>query len=83
MNEQERGEQQWGRAILALAVKKLGSDWHSGPWSKGYRKLCQADRILRSLEFLPGASDPHEWPEVRDTAAAYLWAHRRDVAREW
>jgi hypothetical protein len=23
MNEQERGEQQWGRAILALAVKKL------------------------------------------------------------
>lgn len=71
------------RLILALAVRKLASERHSGQWSTGYRKLCQAQRILDGIGFREGASDPHKWPEVRECAAAFLAKHRREIARNW
>lgn len=78
-----RDDRLWNRAILALAVRMIGSQYHSGQWSKGYRKLCQADTILGQLGFRQGARDPEAWPEVREIAASYLWKHRHDVARNW
>lgn len=83
MTEHERSEQQWRRAELALAVESISASYHSGQWSEGYRKGCQASRILDALEFRHGAGNPWDWPEVRSIAAAYLWKHRRAVAREW
>lgn len=84
MSEQERSEQLWNRAMLALGVKLVADSWHSGQWSKGYAKSCQADRILGELGFRPGAAhDPASDPDIRAVAAEYLWHHRRDVARNW
>ena len=83
MDPETRSEQEWNRAHLALAVRKIGSEYHSGQSSKGYAKSCQADRVLAMLGFRDGAGGAHEWPEVREMAAAYLWKHRHDVARNW
>ncbi len=75
--------EKWNSAILALAVRKIASERHSGQWSLGYRKLCQANRILDGLGFREGAADPERWPEVRATAAEYLWKHRREIRAHW
>lgn len=83
MTEDARSEQNWNRAFLALAVRKIASGRHSGQWSKGYRKYCQAMRILDRLGFREGAGNAEDYEEVRSIAASYLWAHRREIARNW
>jgi len=82
MTEEERSEQQWNRAILALAYWRLGGEYHSGGSSLGYRKLSQASRILGRLEFGWGGS-PENWDSVRDTAAAILRKRRRYIMANW
>lgn len=83
MTTEARSEQNWTRAFLALAVRKIASERHSGQWSIGYRKYCQATRILDRLGFREGAGNAEDYEEVRSIAAAYLWAHRREIARNW
>ena len=84
MTEQERSEQQWDRAKLALAYQVIGSRWHSGQWSVGYRKLSQAQNILDELGYQPGACyDAERDPEIRELAAVILFTHRHEIAREW
>ncbi len=83
MTEDARAEQNWNRAFLALAVRKIASERHSGGSSKGYAKLSQAYRVLDRLGFREGAGNAEDYEEVRNIAAAYLWAHRREIARSW
>jgi hypothetical protein len=83
MNEDARIEQQWNRAFLALAVRKIASERHSGGASKGYAKLNQAYRVLERLGFHEGTGNAEDYEEVRSIAAAFLWAHRREIVRHW
>lgn len=83
MSEYERSEQQLNRAYMALAVQRIASEYHSGQWSKGYAKGCQASRILRRLGFRDGSGNAWEFEEVRSLAAAYLWRHRREIVATW
>ena len=82
MSEYERSEQQWNRALLALAVRRIAYDY-SGYGSKARQKAYQAERILAKLAFRANGSKPEEWSDVRSIAAAYLWKHRREIVATW
>ena len=81
----ERSSDLWDRANIARAYALIGSRFHRGQWSKGYRKLCQAHRILDDLDFRYGAEGNRddEDDEIRALAAEILWKRRHDVMREW
>lgn len=68
------------RFEIVAAYYLIASRWHSGQWSKGYRKLCQADR----MGFRPGVRFGEEkHSDERNAAAALLWQRRREIRREW
>ena len=66
------------RMTVVAAYYLIASRYHSGQWSKGYRKLSQCDR----LGFRPGLSFEQD-PDVRDAAAALLRARRHEIRRTW
>lgn len=68
------------RFEICAAYYLVASRYHSGQWSKGYRKLSQADR----LGFHPGPMFGQcKGSDERNAAASLLWAKRREIAREW
>ena len=68
------------RFEICSAYYIVASRWHSGQWSKGYRKLSQAVRI----GFNPGLGfGEHKGSDERNAAAALLWARRREIRRTW
>lgn len=66
------------RFLIVAAYYLVASRWHSGQWSKGYRKLSQCAR----MGFKPGIYFDQD-PEIRSAAAALLWARRREIRRSW
>jgi hypothetical protein len=68
------------RFEICAAYYLVASRWHSGQWSKGYRKLSQAVR----LGFKPGPIfGERKGSEERNAAAALLWSRRREIRRTW
>lgn len=68
------------RFLTCAAYYLVGSRWHSGQGSKGYRKLSQAV----NMGFRPGPLfGQHKGSEERNAAACLLWARRREIRRHW
>jgi hypothetical protein len=68
------------RFDVCSAYYIVASRYHSGQWSKGYRKLSQLVRMgFRPSLSIQDASDPG----ARNAAAALLWKNRRDIKRNW
>jgi hypothetical protein len=68
------------RFLVCAAYYLVASQYHSGQWSKGYRKLCQCDRI----GFKPGIFfNEAKGCEERNEAAKLLWKRRREILRDW
>jgi len=68
------------RFLICAAYYLVASRYHSGQWSKGYRKLSQCVRV----GFKPGLLfGQHKGSEERDAAASLLWARRREIKKEW
>lgn len=66
------------RYLICAAFYIIGSRWHSGQASTGYRKLCQAGKHLRLAE-----SAWRRGSDERAEAARLLWARRREIRASW
>jgi len=68
------------RFLICAAYYLVASRYHSGQWSKGYRKLSQTI----NMGFKPGPMfGQRKHSEERDAAAALLWARRREILKHW
>jgi hypothetical protein len=66
------------RFLIVAAYAYVAERYHSGQWSKGYRKLSQCAR----MRFHAGAN-LYQDEDVRAHVAALLWARRREIVRTW
>ena len=68
------------RYLICAAYYLVASRYHSGQWSKGYRKLSQAV----NLGFSPGPLfGKFKGSEERNAAAELLRARRREIIKTW
>ena len=68
------------RFEIVSAYYLIASRYHSGKWSKGYRKLSQCAR----MGFKPSAMfGEFKDSEERNAAASLLWAKRKEIKRDW
>ena len=67
------------RYLITAAYYLIASDYHSGQWSKGYRKLSQTSR----MGFRPSPLGFAKGSEERNAAADLLRLRRREIARTW
>jgi hypothetical protein len=68
------------RLDIVSAYYLVAMRWHSGQWSKGYRKLSQCVK----MGFRPGPLfGQFKGSEERNAAAALLWKRRREIRKEW
>jgi len=66
------------RFAIVAAYHYVASRYHSGQWSKGYRKLSQCAR----MRFRP-SDRLYDEPDIREACAALLWKRRREIVRTW
>ena len=68
------------RFLTVAAYYLIASRYHSGQWSKGYRKLSQC--VI--MGFKPGPLfGVYKGSEERNAAACLLWEKRKEIRSTW
>ena len=69
------------RFLICAAYYIVAQQYHSGQWSKGYRKLSQLSRMGFRLELSLDRWAQLKGTEERNAATELLWKRKREIVR--